>query len=151
VLLGYRLDGVPWLTETAIGGGALLLLPHAINNPASTSATQRLATTEYLDHLRPAKPTMTTPASGKANGSHGMRLSARRRSCFLKPPAGPGPAVVMDRVMLAPALAGLPAGIDVGLKVQLLFVSVGSVGLKLQENVTPLGKVVPATGVTLNV
>lgn len=74
--LGYRLDGLPWLTETPIGGGALLL-PQAIRNPASASATQRLATNEYFDSLRPAKPTMTTPASGKVIGSQGKRLSAR--------------------------------------------------------------------------
>ena len=147
-MFGYRLDGFPWLTETPIDG--VLLLPQATNNPASTSARHRLPTMEYLDRLRPAKPARTIPASGKVNGNHGSRLSARRRCCFVGlPEFWFGPAVVMLTVTLLPALAGLPAAIDAGLKVQLLFVRVGSLGLKLHWKVTVAPKMVwPFSGTT---
>lgn len=83
------------LTLTAVGG--VLLLPQAIRNPAKTNATQSPATIEYFERLRPAKPSMTTPASGRVIGSRGRRLSARRRCCFLA--LSPfGPLVLMVRV-----------------------------------------------------
>jgi hypothetical protein len=63
------------LTLTPTAGW--LLLPQAIRNPISTNETHRPAIAECFDILRPNKPTITTPAIGKVNGSHGERLSAR--------------------------------------------------------------------------
>jgi hypothetical protein len=80
VLFGYRLAAPGVIVDTATGAE---LPPQAINSPISTSATPSPATIEYLDHFRPAKPTITTPAIGKVNGSHGIRLSAR--FCILAP------------------------------------------------------------------
>jgi hypothetical protein len=72
------------------------LLPQATKNPSSTSETHRPAMAECFDIFRPAKPTMTMPASGNVNGSHGERLSAL--CCWGLAVPGFGPVVVMVRV-----------------------------------------------------
>jgi len=83
------------------------------------------------------------PASGNVSGSNGERLSALRRRIRVPTP-GFGPLVVIFMVtVVAPA----PAAIDAGMKTQLLFVSVGSVGAKLHAKVTAAPKVPPEVGV----
>src|SRR5271163_3317245 len=85
------------------------------------------------------RPSITTPAMGSVNGSQGgregerepERLSDRRRSCDPAPVFGP--AVVMVMVTGVPVEA-VPAAIDDGVKAQLVLVSVGSAGEKLQLN-----------------
>jgi hypothetical protein len=83
------------------------------------------------------RPSITTPAMGSVNGSQGEReperLSDRRRSCDPAPVFGP--AVVMVMVTGVPVEA-VPAAIDDGVKAQLVLVSVGSAGEKLQLNAT---------------
>jgi hypothetical protein len=102
--------------------------------------------TEYLDFFRPARPNTTTPAIGNVNGSHGERLTARRRNCVPVPEFGPVVVIVIETVV-----ADAPAAIDVGLKTQLMLVSVVSVGEKEQPNVTALEKVDADVGVARNV
>lgn len=69
--LGQRLD-VDGLTATLTGLLPLLLL-QAINRPINTSVWHRPTTAEYLDVLRPTRPTITTPAMGSINGNQGDR------------------------------------------------------------------------------
>jgi hypothetical protein len=95
------------------------------------------------------RPSITTPAMGSVNGSHGERLSARRRSCVPVPPFGP--VVEIARVTV---VAPEPAAICVEvacpvLKTQLAFVNVGSGGAKAQLNVTAPPKVDPLVGVAV--
>src|SRR5580698_11282060 len=66
-LLGNKGDWAATLTP--IGGE--LLPPQATRTPISRSATHRPAMAECFQTFRPAKPTMTMPASGKVNGSQG--------------------------------------------------------------------------------
>jgi hypothetical protein len=63
---------------TLMPTGGVLLLPQATSSPMSTSRAQRPTIAEYFDIFHPAKPTITTPASGNASGNHGERLSALR-------------------------------------------------------------------------
>ena len=59
-----------------------------------------------------------------------------------------GPTVVIvNETVVAPA----PAAIDDGVKTQLLFVRVGSAGVKLQPKVTAPANVLPEVGVATNV
>jgi hypothetical protein len=132
------------LTLTVIAGGVLLPPPQASSKPRSASETKRLATMEYLDRLRPAMPTMTTPASGRVIGSQGMRLSAWR-CCFLTPPFGFGPVVVMVRVSVT-GLA-VPAGIGFSEKLQVTVAS----GRPLQTKLTAAAKVVTPVPVAVTV
>ena len=82
------------VTVIAGGGGGLLLPPpQATMSPSSASETHRPATAEYFDTFRPTNPTITMPAIGNANGSHGERLSAR--CCNADPVPVFGPVVVM--------------------------------------------------------
>jgi hypothetical protein len=54
-------------------------------------------------------------------------------------------------MVIETVVADAPDAIDAGLKTQLLFVSVVSVGEKAQPNVTPPAKEDPEVGVTRNV
>src|ERR1700675_580627 len=115
------------------------LLPQATKNPRSTSDTQRPAIAECLDIFRPAKPTMTMPASGNVNGSHGERLSALRCWGFTMPEFGP--LVPMVRVTVwSPVAPAAIAGAEQ--------VTVAS-GRPLQTKV--MGTVVVPVGVTVKV
>ncbi len=146
MLLGYSVGFDDRVVTTM--GGVLLPPPQAIRIPKSISATNRPAAAECRDTLRPAKPTMTMPARGNANGSQGERLSARRRWPAPWPApgvAGPGPAVAICSVTwVNPLVAGIMLfTIPVPEKVQLVAVSVGSLGLKLlQLRVTGAPKLV---------
>src|SRR5713226_7618659 len=119
-----------------------LLLPQATKNPRSTSETHRPAIAECLDIFRPAKPTMTIPASGNVNGSHGERFSALRCWGFTVP--GFGPAVVMVRVTVwGPVAPAAIAGAE-----QVIVAS----GRPLQAKVTLAANVAaPPVGVTVKV
>ncbi len=131
--------------------GGLLPPPHAISNPSSASDKHKPAVAEYFDTLRPAKPTITMPAIGTVNGSHGERLSAR--CCKAAPAPVFGPLVVM---VSCTTVAPEPAKIFVGsvcpvLKAQ---ASVGSLGAKEHApvpNVTSCVKVEVPTGVAAKV
>src|SRR5580658_1721311 len=107
----------------------------------STSETHRPAIAECFDILRPAKPTMTMPASGNVSGSHGERLSALRGRL---PPwtLGLGPLVEMVRV----TVWGPVAPVAIGLAEQVTVAS----GRPLQAKVTAEANV-PPVGVTLKV
>jgi hypothetical protein len=140
-LLGYKLAALGEIELTATGAE---LLPQAINRPISTSATPSAAPIEYLDHFRPARPTITTPAIGKVNGSHGIRLSAR--FCILAPDVF-GPEVVMVRVTgTVTGPPGVPAAIEAGLNTQTI---VGSRPGQLKLTVAAK-LLAPPAGVTLN-
>ena len=124
------------LTLMVTGGW---LPPQAIKSPRRASDAQRPAIAECLDIFRPARPTMTIPASGSVNGSHGERLSALRWD----DPAVPefGPVVVMVRVTVWTPV--VPAAI--GLAEQVTVAS----GTPLQTKV--MGTVVVPVGVTVKV
>jgi len=139
---GYRVEP-EGLTLTLTAG--VLLLPQATRSPTITSARHRPPARANFDRLRPANPAITTPANGRVMGSHGRRLSARRCSCFLIPPCGLGPVVVMVSVSLT-GLA-VPAGIGFREKVQ---VTVGS-GRPRQERLTAPAKVVTPVPVAVTV
>ena len=144
VSLGHRLT-VAGLTETLTG--LLLLPPQAIMNPRTTSEKHKRAIAERFDTFLPTKPSITTPAMGSVSGSHGERLAARWRNDPF--PVLFGPTVVMViETGVAPAV---PAGIVVGVKAQLLGVSVVSVGAKAQAKVTALAKVDDEVGVAVKV
>src|SRR4029077_14942847 len=121
------------------------LLPQAMRNPARASIRQILATVATLDILRPAKPTITTPARGKVSGSQGRRLS--ERCCNWLPGQLFGPLLLMVIVTVdAPDPAAIVAE---GPKAQLLLVRVGSAGEKeVQLKFTALTNVDPEVGVT---
>lgn len=117
-----------------------MLPPQAIKSPSRASDAQRPAIAECLDIFRPAKPTMTIPASGNVNGSQGGRFSALRRWGFTVPEFGP--MVVMVRVTVwTPVAPAAIAGAE-----QVTVVS----GRPLQTKV--MGNVVGGlVGVTLKV
>jgi hypothetical protein len=141
VLLGYRLAALGEIELTATG---VELLPQAINSPINTTATPSPAAIEYLDHFRPTRPTITTPAIGNVNGSHGVRLSAR--FCILAPDVF-GPEVVMVRVTgTVTGPPGVPAAMDAGLNTQTI---VGSSPGQLKLTVAAK-LLAPPAGVTLN-
>jgi hypothetical protein len=137
---------VPDLVTGGGGGGGLLPPPpQATVSPSNASETISPTTTECFDTLRPTNPTITMPAIGSANGSHGERLSAR--CCSADPVPVFGPLVLMVKETgVAPEV---PAGIDAGLNAQLDEVSVASVGENEQVNVTAVEKVVGAEGVAV--
>ena len=124
------------LTLMVTGG---LLPPQAIKSPRRASDAQRPALAECLDIFRPARPTMTIPASGSVNGSHGERLSALRFWDAAVPEFGP--VVVMVRVTVWTPEA--PAAIEGAEQV-----TVAS-GTPLQTKV--MGSVVVPVGVTVKV
>lgn len=139
--LAYRVApaGV-MLTPTA--GVLPLPGPQASRSPMSTSEKQRPALAEFLDVLRPARPTRTTPARGNVSGSHGERLPALRwRSLFN---AGVlGPTVLMVSV----TCCGDGAFWEIAVKAQLTVAS----GSPLQAKVTALAKDKVSAVVTLKV
>lgn len=141
------------MTVTVTGGGGELDPPQATMNPRTTSEKDKRAIADCFDTLLPAfpriRPSMTKPAMGRVNGSHGERLSARRRSCDPVPVFGP--AVVMVIVTVVPDGEDVPAAIDAGVKAQLVFVSVGSAGIKVHPKVTGPAKVAPLVGVARKV
>jgi hypothetical protein len=119
-----------------------LLLPQATRSPRTARDTQRPAIAECLDIFRPAKPTMTMPASGNVNGSHGERFSAL--GCWGLTVPEFGPAVLMVRV----TVWGDVAPWAIVLKAQLTVVS----RRPLQAKVTAAAKVVaPPVAVTVKV
>ena len=136
---GKILDELPVTLVIEIG---CELLPQAMRNPASTSIRHIPATVAPLDILRLAKPTMTMPASGNVNGSHGERFSALRCWGFTVPEFGPEVAIVRVTVW------GDVAPWATVLKAQLTVVS----GRLLQAKVTAAAKVVaPPVAVTVKV
>jgi hypothetical protein len=141
VFWGKILDELPVTLVIEIG---CELLPQAIRNPASTSIRHIPAMVAPLDILRPAKPTITTPARGKVSGSQGRRLSERWRNVLPVPLFGP---LVLMVIVTVDALD--PAAIVAdGLKAQLLLVRVGSAGEKeVQLRFTALTNVDPEVGV----
>jgi hypothetical protein len=140
------------VTVTVTGGGELDP-PQATMNPRTTSEKDKRAIADCFDTFLPAfprsRPNMTTPAMGRVNGSHGGRLSAPRRNSDPVPVFGP--AVVMVIVTGVPVGEDVPAAIDVGVNTQLVFVSVGSAGVKLQPNVTAPAKEAPLVGLARKV
>jgi hypothetical protein len=118
-------------------------------NPASASETHAMAIAERFDIFLLARPSITTPAMGSANGSHGERLSARRRNCVPVSVFGPTVATVIETAV--PVGEDVPAAIDGGVKTQLLFVSVESAGAKAQLKFTAPAKADPEAGVARNV
>ena len=146
---------------TTEGGGVVVELPpppQAIMKPSNRTEKHMRAIAERFDAflltLPRINPSMTTPAMGSVNGGHGERerLSARRRSCAPVPVLGP--VVEIVRVTcVAPEPAAICAGFDCPvLKAQLLFVSVGSGGAKVQLKVTLPAKVeAPPVGVAVKV
>jgi hypothetical protein len=142
VSFGKMLEGVPWLTLT-VTGAEPPPPPHAIRSPIATRETHRPTIAKRFDiFFLPAKPSITTPASGRESGSQGERLSALRRS-LSTPPLVFGPVVWMVTVTCWGDLA--PWAIE--LKPQLTVAS----GKPLHANVTALTKVVPLLAVTLKV
>jgi hypothetical protein len=73
VLFGYKLAD----TGVTVTDTGWLPPPQAISNPSRATETHRAPIAEYFETFRPTRPTITTPATGKASGSHGERLSAR--------------------------------------------------------------------------
>ena len=115
-LFGHRLTE-PGVTADTLTG--VLLPPQAINRPSNTRAKHRPVTTEYLDTFRPASPSITTPAIGTVNGSQGRRLPARRGArMFAAAVFGPEVVMVSDT-----EVDPFVAGIDAGLKIQLVVAS----------------------------
>jgi hypothetical protein len=99
---------------------------------------------EYLDALRPTRPTMTRPAIGIVSGSHGERFSARL-CCDAAAAVWFGPEVVMVRATVC--VPEVPAAIDGGLNTHPIVASSPE-----QANVTVAAKLGPnVTGVTVNV
>jgi hypothetical protein len=98
---GKILDELPVTLVIETGGE---LLPQAMRNPASTSIRHIPVTVALLDILRLAKPTITTPASGKVSGNQGRRLSDRWRNVVPVPLFGPAVLTVIVTVdVLEPA------------------------------------------------
>lgn len=140
----FALDG---LTETEIGSGPILPPPppslvapppppQAISIPSDATDRHSPPAGEYFETLRPAMPAKAMPAMGNAsdNQEEPERRPVRRRSCGL---LGPVPTFGPVEATVSVTLVALaPAAIDGGSKVQLLFMSVGSAGLKVQLNVT---------------
>src|SRR5260370_40455412 len=121
------------MTVTVIGGGGLELPPpQATINPRSMSETHERAIAARFDTFLPTRPSITTPTMGNVKGSHGERLAARCRNSVPIPGFGPL-VVIVNETGVAPVV---PAAIDGGVKTQLLFVSVVSVGEKVQQNFT---------------
>src|SRR5260370_5018128 len=135
------------MTVTVIGGGGLELPPpQATINPRSMSETHERAIAVRFDTLRRTRPSITTATMGNLKGSHGERWGARCRNSGPIPGFGPL-VVIVNETGVAPVV---PAAIDGGVKTQLLFVSVVSVGEKVQPNVTGLVKVAdPDVGVAM--
>jgi hypothetical protein len=115
-------------------------------SPSSASDTHSPTTAKCFETFRPTNPTITMPAIGNANGSHGERLSARCCSADPVPVFGPVVLMVKETGVAAPVA---PAAIDAGLKVQLDELSVASVGENEQPNVTAAPNVVDPTGVAV--
>ena len=142
VCWGKILDELPVTLVIETGGE---LLPQAMRNPASTSIRHIPATVAALDILRPAKPSITTPARGKVSGSQGRRLSDRWRNVVPTPLFGPRVLTVIVTVDACD-----PAAIVAELKAQLLLVRVGSAGAKaVQLRFTALTNVDPEVGVAV--
>jgi hypothetical protein len=103
---------------------------------------------EYLDLLPPSVATITKPAIGIANGSHGERERERfsaRLCCNAGAAAWFGPEVVMVRATVC--VPAVPAAIDGGLNTHPIVASSPE-----QANVTVAANVGPnVTGVTVNV
>jgi hypothetical protein len=140
------------VTLTVTGGGVDVVLPPPQASMTARRASEKQNSTaiERLDALPfifpCSKPAITNPAIGSVSGNQGERLSARR--CKLLPLPVFGPFVWIVTVTV---VADAPAAIDVGEKTQLLFVNVGSAGVKAQLKVTAPAKVAADVGVALKV
>ena len=113
LVLGFYLFFVVANVPTLVIETGGELLPQAMRNPASVSIKHIPATVAAFDILRPAKPTITTPARGKASGSQGRRLSDRWRNVDPTPLFGPAVWIVMVTVDV-PDPAGIVADVDGG-------------------------------------
>ena len=129
------------LTVTLAGGGGVVELPpppQAIMKAIIASEKHMRTIADRFEALLLTlpriRPSITKPATGSVNGSHGEleRLSARRRSCAPVPVLGPTVEIVrVTGVAPEPAAICVEVACPV-LKTQLVLVNVGSGGAKAQ-------------------